>query len=82
MFSPDVDIRIDWFRVLVQPKNKGFSLYAVADLTEIPKSTLNGYKQGSQPSYHHDVRLLRFWSQVTGQPQDAAPTVSLYSFKA
>jgi hypothetical protein len=82
MFSPDVNIRSDWFRLLVQLKDEGYSLYSVAHFTEIPKSTLNGYKQGSQPSYHHGTRLLRFWAQATGQQQEAAPTISLFSFKA
>lgn len=82
MFSPSVDTRIDWFRLLVQLKDEGYSLYAVAHFTEIPKSTLNGYKQGSQPSYHHGVRLLRFWAQATSQPQEAAPTINPFSYRA
>lgn len=82
MFAPSADTRIDWFRVLVQLKDEGYSLYSVAHFTEIPKSTLIGYKQGSQPSYHHGVRLLHFWSQATGKEQGEAPTVNPFSYRA
>lgn len=82
MFAPSVDTRIDWFRVLVQLKDEGYSLYSVAHFTEIPKSTLIGYKQGSQPEYHNGVRLLHFWAQATGKPQEQAPTVNPFSYKA
>lgn len=82
MFSPSVDVRIDWFRILVQLKDEGYSLYSVAHFTEIPKSTLITYKQGSQPSYHHGVRLLEFWSQAVGKPVQWAPTINPFSHKA
>jgi hypothetical protein len=82
MFSPAVDTRVDWFRLLVQLKDEGYSLYAVSHFTEIPKSTLIGYKQGSQPSYHQGVRLLQFWAQACGKDLDQAPTISPYSFMA
>ncbi|MEC5164052.1 hypothetical protein ACFDR9_005175 [Janthinobacterium sp. CG_23.3] len=76
------EIRVDWFRMLVQLKDEGWSLYAVSHFTDIPKSTLIGYKQGSQPSYHHGVRLLACWSQSCGKEPGEAPTVSVYSFMA
>lgn len=76
------DIRVDWFRLLVQLGAEGYSLYAVSHFTAIPKSTLIGYKQGAQPSYHNGVVLLRFWSQSCGQDQAQAPMISPYSFKA
>lgn len=76
------DIRVDWFRLLVQLKDQGYSLYAVSHFTEIPKSTLIGYKQGSQPSYHQGVLLLEFWVQSTGKPLAEVPTVSQYSHMA
>lgn len=82
MFAPSADTRIDWFRLLVQLKDEGYSLYSVAHFTEIPKSTLIGYKQGSQPSYHHGVRLLRFWAQTTGNDMAAAPTINPFSHRA
>lgn len=82
MFAPSVDTRVDWFRIIVQLKDDGYSLYSVSHFTEIPKSTLIGYKQGSQPKYHEGVRLLRFWAQVTRSNQDDAPTINPFSYMA
>ncbi len=76
------EIRVDWFRLLVQLGAEGYSLYAVSHFTAIPKSTLIGYKQGAQPSYHNGCLLLRFWSQSCGQDQDQAPTISPFDFRA
>jgi len=74
--------RIDWFRLLQQLNEQGYSLYDIAHFTAIPKSTLIGYKQGAQPLYHTGVRLLTFWSQAGGKDVAEAPTISLYSFMA
>jgi hypothetical protein len=76
------DIRVDWFRLLDQLKDVGYSLYAVSHFTEIPKSTLIGYKQGSQPSYHQGVRLVAFWAQASGKEIADVPTISQFSFMA
>lgn len=76
------DLRIDWFRLLCELKDQGYSLYAVSHFTEIPKSTLNGYKQGSQPSFHQGTVLLTFWAQSTGKHAEDVPKISLYSHKA
>lgn len=82
MFSPEVDTRVDWFRVLVQLKGEGYSLHMVSHFTEIPKSTLIGYKQGSEPRYSDGKRLLSFWAQAAGKAEGDVPTVSPFSFKA
>lgn len=76
------DIRVDWFRLLVQLKDQGYSLYDITHFTAIPKSTLIGYKQGSQPSYHQGVVLLQFWVQSTGKQIEDVPTVNLFSHMA
>ena len=76
------NLRVDWFRILVHLKAEGYSLRAVGHFTSIPKSTLIGYKQGSQPAYHQGVCLLQFWAEATGKDTTEAPTISPYSFKA
>jgi hypothetical protein len=82
MFAQSEDVRIHWFQIIVQLKNEGYSLYSVSHFTNIPKSTLIGYKQGSEPKYHDGVRLLEFWAQATSRPRAEAPTVNPFSFKA
>lgn len=76
------DVRVDWFRLLNQLKVEGYSLYGVSHFTGIPKSTLIGYKNGSQPSYHQGVDLLQFWSQATGKALAEVPTISQFSYMA
>lgn len=76
------DVRVDWFRLLDQLKVEGYSLYDVAHFTEIPKSTLIGYKNGSQPSYHQGVCLVLFWAQAMGKDATDVPKVSQFSFMA
>lgn len=80
-FSP-TNHQVDWFRLIVQLKSQGYSLYAVAHFTGISKDSLFGYKQGSQPSYHRGVTLLQFWSEVMDCDTTDAPTIDPYSFKA
>lgn len=82
MFSPAVDIRVNWFRILVQLKDEGYSLYSVSHFTEIPKSTLIGYKQGAEPRYYDGTRLLNFWAQATSKALADAPTFNPFSHKA
>lgn len=82
MFSPAADVRIDWFRILIQLKGEGYSLYSVSHFTEIPKSTLIGYKQGAEPRYHDGTRLLHFWAQAISKDVGEAPTVNPFSHKA
>ena len=75
-------MRIDWFRLLVNLGKEGYSLRSISHFTGISKSSLIGYKNGSQPAYHIGVCLLQFWSEATGHDSTEAPTISLYSFKA
>ena len=76
------DVRVDWFRLLDQLKVAGYSLYSVAHFTEIPKSTLIGYKGGSQPSYHDGVCLVQFWAQSMEKDVAEVPTVNQFSHMA
>lgn len=82
MTLQSADTRIDWFRILVQLKDEGYSLYAVEHFTKIPKSTLIGYRNGSQPNYENGERLLQFWRQALAQPAAEPPRVSPFSHKA
>lgn len=82
MFSPAVDTRIDWFRILAQLKGEGYSLYMVSHFTEITKIKLIGYKNGAEPKYHDGVRLLNFWAQSMAKESAEAPTINPFSHKA
>ena len=80
--APLSDIRIDWFRVLVQLQAEGYTLHSIAYFTGIPKSSLLSYKQGTQPIYNTGLTLIRCWSEATGQQPDQVPTVDSFSYRA
>lgn len=69
------DISIDWFRVLTDLCRDGGSLYQVSRITSIPRSSLQSYKQGIEPSHSVGMCLLRLWSISTGRDRDDAPTI-------
>ena len=76
--------RVDWFRVLDDLKRLGFSLYAIEAQVSITKSTLIGYKQGSEPKHRDGERLIGFWCQSTNRAREELPTevVALSAFQA
>lgn len=61
--------RIDWFRVLTDLRVQGYSLYAVADETGIPRKTLDGYRsQGAEPRHSDGELLIALWERVMLPP--------------
>lgn len=72
---------IDWFRILADLNKAGISLHTTADETRIPYSTLQGYKNGSEPKYSTGCTLVAFWSERTGKPKSDAPKVERFSYK-
>jgi hypothetical protein len=69
------DTRIDWFRVLTDLCQDGGSLYQVSRITSIPRSSLQSYRLGVEPSHSVGSCLLRLWAITTGNDRDDAPTV-------
>ncbi|MBC8642121.1 hypothetical protein IAG25_35540 [Caballeronia sp. EK] len=72
------ELRIDWFRILTDLCQDGGSLYQVSRITSIPRSTLQNYKQGVEPSHSLGMCLLRLWAIKTGKDRDEAPTQQRY----
>jgi transcriptional regulator with XRE-family HTH domain len=77
-----VDTRVHWFRIFVQLKAKGYSIYDVANKTGIPRSTLVTYQSGTEPRYSNGEHLLQFWARELGKTVDEAPKISPFSYKA
>lgn len=65
--------KIDWFRVLTDICRDGYSLYEFARDTTIPRSSLNAYKNGSEPTHAVGMCILAHWSIKTGRPGHDAP---------
>ena len=67
---------VDWFRVLEDVRRADFTLAEIAQYTQIPRTTLLGYRNlGAEPKHYAGVTLLKLWAQVTGNAPDEAPTV-------
>ncbi|MGF6435675.1 hypothetical protein ABIC80_001304 [Kosakonia sp. 1610] len=70
-----VSYRVDWFRVIDDITRRGISLYEIAKWTDISKSALIGWKQGSHPSHHNGETLIDFWCMVTNKERKLLPQV-------
>lgn len=69
---------IDWFRVLADLCQDGLSLYKLSRITSIPRSSLQSYRLGVEPSHSVGSILLLAWSIKTGHDRGAAPTMPVY----
>lgn len=67
------DLRVDWFRVFHTLKVEGYSYYALASLTGIPKATLTGWAYGAEPRHAEGERLIAFWCDTTGRERAELP---------
>ena len=56
---------VDWFRVICDLTRAGWSESRIAAAIHVPKSTLVGWKQGSEPRYRDGQALLDLWSKET-----------------
>jgi len=65
--------RVDWFRILQDLKESGWSLYRVQEEIDIPKTTLIGYKSGAEPRHKDGEKLIGLWVRITVMPRDAIP---------
>ena len=73
MSARDLDTRIDWFRVIADLNRAGYSTRGFADSLGIARTTIEGWKAGSEPKHADGEKLLAWWSQVTGREVGTAP---------
>lgn len=71
---PCVVQRIDWFRVLMDLKQAGLSLHAIAALVGVSKTAVIGWKNhDAEPGHTHGERVLMLWERATGKGRADAP---------
>lgn len=68
-----LSLRTDWFRVLVDLQDGGCGNTDVAEYLGVARSTLRGWKDGSEPSHHDGMRLLELWQAITGHSYERRP---------
>ena len=79
MSTPHAETRICWFRLFVDMKLEGWSLYDIEFELEIAKSTLIGWKDhGVEPKHADGERLIEFWSMVTAKERKDLPMEQRY----
>ncbi|MPS36016.1 hypothetical protein [Stenotrophomonas acidaminiphila] len=65
--------RVDWFQVLVDLGRCGVPASSAAAAIGIPKSTVQGWKQGAEPKFADGEKLVALWVGITGKPAEAVP---------
>lgn len=69
-------LRTDWFRVIADiQRADSLTLEAIALRVGMPRTTLIGWRNGSEPDHCDGERLLALWSEVTGRALDERPEV-------
>lgn len=69
---------LDWFRILTDLKDRGWSLDAIAVATGIPKGTIYNYRdRACEPRHDVGERILLLWCGATGKLRAEAPVQTL-----
>jgi hypothetical protein len=58
---------------------RGLSLEAISLHANLSRSALRDYLGGTQPLYAHGVKILRLWSETTGNAKAPKTTAQLRS---
>lgn len=78
-----LDEKVDWFRVIVELCNAhGYTHSTIAAAVGSPKSTVQGWKQGSTPKFEEGERLIALWCQVTRKGRETVHRVRRNSYRA
>lgn len=81
-FKEANQLRVDWFRVIVDLSRAGYSHAAIGAAIDCPKSTVQGWKQGATPKYDDGELLITLWAAVMELPREQLPMVRRYDWRA
>lgn len=65
----------DWFRIICDLNKSNLSLQNIANIIQVPKPTIVGWKQGAEPKHSDGERLIDLWCSTTGSSRSDLPTV-------
>lgn len=57
-------MRVDWFRVLADLRERGVTVRDVSDRTGIPRTTIHDLKSGKEPRHSDGEKILAVWSEA------------------
>ena len=73
---------VDWFKLITELCTKhGYTHALIAMAVGAGKSTVQGWKQGAEPSHRDGESLIAIWCQVTGRPRDDTPKISPFDWR-
>src|SRR3546814_16462590 len=75
-------LRVGWFRGLVDLRRLGWTSARVAGESDMPRTTVDGWKAGAVPRYDPGERLVALWVEVTGNARGDVPRVSPFDWWA
>lgn len=70
---------VNWFKLLDDLKRLAITLCDIEKATEIPKSTLIGFKEGRAPKHNDGEILINYWSDMTENSREIVPRLDIYS---
>ncbi len=76
------DRKTDWFRIIIDLERNGYSHASIAASVGVGKTTVHGWKMGSEPRHDDGELLIMLWRMVTLNGRDSVPTVPRYSHLA
>jgi lambda repressor-like predicted transcriptional regulator len=80
VLSLEKNRRVDWFRVIIDLNEKGISMDALASMTGIPRSTVQGWKyRNGRPKFEEAISVLNIWAEHTCSDLDHIPVYDPYS---
>lgn len=80
--SPADDSRVDWFRLITDLNRAGNSTRRFADNLGIARTTIEGWKAGSEPKHADGERLIALWCEQLGRSRDQLPMIRRHDFRA
>lgn len=67
-FSARVDRQVDWFRVLVELKGRGWTLDSISEAIDVPRTTIHAWTDKTTPSHMDGIALIDLWEAVLSKP--------------
>lgn len=79
--EPKKKLLVDWFRIITDLERAGYRHVDMAAAVGAGKSTVVGWKNGSQPAFDEGDSLINLWCCVTAKQRSDVPKVSPYDFR-
>ncbi len=70
-------ITTDWFAVIAEINRHGVSVYAISAEIQVPRTTILGWKQGTEPKHTDGEALVILWQRITNKTRDQLPKVGV-----